>query len=129
MVAAFLNEGMPTMMSALPSRATSSRSALGRAATGINPTLAGGPDPRLWQILENDLVGGNARHRMRLVDRASHDVHRELGNVVARVDVQVANVHEKRRAVGDAKPDRRCAQCAGALDQVERRAWRARERR
>src|SRR4051794_10712888 len=129
MVAAFLNDGMPTMMSALPSRATSSRSALGRAATGIDRTLAGWPDHRLWQILENDLVGGSARHRMRVVDRASHDVHRELGNVVAGVDVQVANVLEQRRAVGDAKTDRGCAQCAGALDKVERRAWRARERR
>src|SRR4051794_7082845 len=42
MVAAFLNDGMPTMMSALPSPEMASRISLGRAALaagGIVPTL------------------------------------------------------------------------------------------
>src|SRR5262245_28535063 len=39
MVAAFLYDGMPTMMSALPSLATASRSAGGRSEVAIEQTL------------------------------------------------------------------------------------------
>src|SRR4051794_35665372 len=46
MVAAFLYEGMPTMMSALPSLATASRSAGGRSEVAISRTLLDGSRDR-----------------------------------------------------------------------------------
>src|SRR6187551_1157546 len=110
---------MPTMMSALPSRATSSRIALGRAPAGINGTLAGWPDHRLWQILQNDRSRVHLGKRMRGVDPPREDVQLELGKVIARIDVAVAHFVDERRAVGDAEADALTAEDAGALDQVE----------
>src|SRR6478736_335803 len=88
---------MPTMMSALPSWATSSRIALGRAAAGISRTLAGRSDHRLRNVLQNERVRIDHRDLIRRVDIAGHDVHRPVRELIAGVEVRLPDIVDESR--------------------------------
>src|SRR5688572_12529100 len=79
MVAAFLNDGMPTMMSAPPRRATSSRICWGRADDGIAGTLPARRGDRLGWVLEDQTLRVYGRNRLAGVHPPRQEVHLPVG--------------------------------------------------